>query len=36
MADVEDIFTITLEKETLEEIRHKFPFLNDGDHFKIL
>lgn len=36
MADVEDVFTITLEKEILEEVRNKFPFLNDGDHFKIL
>lgn len=36
MADVEDVFTITLEKEILEEVRNKFPFLNDGDNFKIL
>lgn len=35
-ADEEDIFTITLEKERLDEIRTKFPFWKDGDHFKIL
>ena len=34
-ADDEDIFTITLEKETLMEIRNKFPFLKDGDNFSI-
>ena len=34
-ADDEDIFTITLEKETLMEIRNKFPFLKDGDNFNI-
>jgi predicted amidohydrolase len=32
----EDIFTITLSKEKLEEIRHKLPFLKDGDAFSIL
>lgn len=31
----EDIFTITLSKEKLEEIRHKLPFLKDGDAFSI-
>ena len=35
MADDEDIHTITLKKEKLEEIRTKFPFLNDGDAFLI-
>lgn len=35
-ADEEDIFTITLEKERLDDIRTKFPFWKDGDHFKIL
>lgn len=35
-AEEEDIFTITLEKERLEEVRTKFPFWKDGDHFKIL
>ena len=34
-ADDEDIFTITLEKENLVEIRNKFPFLKDGDNFGI-
>ena len=34
-ADDEDIFTITLEKENLIEIRNKFPFLKDGDNFNI-
>ncbi len=31
----EDIFTITLQKEKLEEVRHKFPFWKDGDSFII-
>lgn len=35
MADKEDIFTITLQKEKLEEVRTKFPFLKDGDNFTI-
>jgi predicted amidohydrolase len=35
-ADEEDVFTITLEKEKLEEIRNRFPFLHDADGFKIL
>lgn len=35
MADEEDIHTITLKKEKLEEIRGKFPFLGDGDEFLI-
>ncbi len=34
-ADDEDIFTITLEKEMLDEVRTKFPFLKDGDNFSI-
>ncbi len=34
-ADDEDIFTITLEKEHLENVRTKFPFWQDGDLFKI-
>ncbi len=33
MADDEDIFTITLEKEKLDEVRAKFPFLKDADEF---
>ena len=32
----ENIFTITLEKEPLEEIRNKLPFLKDADGFKII
>jgi omega-amidase len=35
MADEEDIFTITLQKERLDEVRSKFPFLKDGDEFSI-
>ncbi|HWB28097.1 MAG TPA: nitrilase family protein [Chitinophagaceae bacterium] len=31
----EDIFTITLQKERLEEVRNKFPFWKDGDKFLI-
>ena len=34
-ADDEDIFTLTLHKKELTDIRHKFPFLPDGDHFSI-
>ena len=32
----EDIFTITLKKENLEEVRTKFPFWKDADQFKII
>jgi predicted amidohydrolase len=32
----EDIFTITLEKDKLEETRNKFPFLKDADEFNII
>ena len=32
----EDIFTITLEKEKLEQIRNKFPFWKDADQFRIM
>ncbi len=35
MADEPDIFTITLQKERLDEVRAKFPFLKDGDGFVI-
>lgn len=31
----EDIFTITLQKERLDEVRSKFPFWKDGDKFII-
>jgi predicted amidohydrolase len=32
----EDIYTITLHKEELEQIREKMPFLKDADPFMIL
>lgn len=35
MADEEDINTITLSKQKLEEVRTRFPFLNDADDFII-
>ncbi len=35
MADEEDIFTITLQKEMLEEARSRFPFWKDADPFNI-
>jgi predicted amidohydrolase len=31
----EDIFTITLDKTTLEEVRNKFPFWKDADEFML-
>lgn len=34
--DAEDIFTITLEKESLQVIRNQFPFLRDADEFNII
>jgi len=34
-ADEEDIFTITLQKEKLEEVRNKFPFWKEADKFMI-
>lgn len=34
-ADDEDIFTIALERERLNEVRAKFPFWKDADHFNI-
>jgi omega-amidase len=34
-ADEEDVFTITLQKESLEETRSKLPFLKDADRFLI-
>ena len=33
MADTEDVFTITLQKEMLDEVRAKFPFWRDADGF---
>jgi omega-amidase len=35
MADEEDVNTITLQKEMLEEVRSKFPFWKDADEFNI-
>lgn len=34
-ADVEDVHTVTLQKDTLTEIRSKFPFWKDRDDFSI-
>ena len=31
----EDIFTVTLDKQTLEEVRNKFPFWKDADEFAL-
>jgi len=36
MPDEEDIFTITLQKEDLQEVRSKFPFWKDADDFNFL
>lgn len=36
MADTEDFFTITLQKEKLDEMRNRFPFWKDADGFTIL
>jgi omega-amidase len=36
MADEEDVNTITLTKEKLEEVRTRFPFWKDADDFTIL
>lgn len=35
VADKEDVFTTTLDKSLLTELRNKFPFLKDGDEFII-
>lgn len=35
MADEEDVNTITLQKEMLEDVRNKFPFWKDADSFRI-
>jgi omega-amidase len=35
MADEEDVFTVTIQKEHLEEVRTKFPFWKDGDNFTL-
>lgn len=34
-ANEEDVFTMTLEKEHLQNVRTKFPFLKDGDGFHL-
>lgn len=34
--DEEDIFTITIQKDKLEEVRNRFPFWRDADDFNIL
>lgn len=34
-ADEEDVHTITLQKDELNEVRSKFPFWKDGDNFSI-
>ena len=35
MADAEDVFTVLLMKEKLDETRSKFPFWKDADEFRI-
>ena len=35
MADVEDVFTITLQKEEVDKVRTQFPFWKDADVFTI-
>jgi hypothetical protein len=35
MADEEDVNTITLQREVLEDVRTKFPFWKDADSFNI-
>ncbi len=34
--DEEDVFTITLQKEHVDEVRNKFPFWKDADKFIIV
>ncbi len=34
-SDDEDVFSITLQKEWLDEVRAKFPFWKDGDNFTV-
>ena len=36
MADEEDVNTITLQKEMLEDVRERFPFWKDADDFNVL
>lgn len=35
-ADQEDIFTLALTKDKLEEVRARLPFWRDGDHFMLI
>lgn len=35
LKDEEDCFTLSLEKEHLQQVRERFPFWKDGDQFKI-
>ncbi|MEO7768904.1 MAG: nitrilase family protein [Ferruginibacter sp.] len=35
VADEEDVFTINLQKDQLEEVRTKFPFWKESDHFTL-
>ena len=35
-AEEEDVFTYTLQKKTLEEVRKKVPFWKDGDRFALI
>jgi predicted amidohydrolase len=35
-ADAEDLYTITLQKEALQQVRDKFPFGRDADAFELL
>jgi len=35
-ADKEEVHTITLHKEKLEEVRNKFPFWRDADNFELI
>jgi predicted amidohydrolase len=34
-AEVEDVYTLTLRKDSLAEVRRRFPFWRDADHFSI-
>ena len=34
--DAEDVFSITINKSPLQEVREKLPFLKDADNFKII
>ena len=36
MADEEDVNTVILQKDLLEEVRNKFPFWKDADPYTIL